>query len=212
MNTVLIETQYLPPISYFTALQNTTCVILEKHENFVKQSYRNRCFINATHGKEMLTIPLTGKHGNVVITSVRIDYTQKWLNNHWRSIQSAYGKAPFFEYYAEDLHELLFRKFEFIYDLNYHLLSLCLKWLKKNIDIKESMSFEQNPEKGVIDLRNAINAKNYETSNKYYHSVTYYQVFGNKFVNNLSILDLIFCTGPQANQIVQASTPVIEQI
>lgn len=212
MRAVLIETQYLPPLSYFAALQNFDCIVLERHENFVKQSYRNRCFINTTHGKEMLTVPLTLKSGKVRITDVRIDHTQKWLNNHWRSIQSAYGKAPFYEHYAGDLHQILYRKFDFIYDLNYHLLSLCLKWLKKNVEIKESMSFEQVPQKGLIDLRNAINAKNYETSNKYYQSVPYYQVFGNKFVNNLSLIDLIFCTGPQANQLVQDSSLPIEQI
>ncbi len=207
MTAVVIEAQYLPPIAYFSAIQKFDSIILERHENFVKQTLRNRCYINSTHGREMLTIPLTAKHGKVLITDVRIDYQQKWLNNHWRAVRSAYGKAPFFEHYAQDLHDVLYKKHDFIYDLNYHLLSLCLKWLKRKVDVKESMSFEPIPQKGVIDLRNAINDKNYETSNKYYNSVAYHQVFGNKFVTNLSLIDLIFCSGPQAAQLVQASSP-----
>ena len=124
--TALIETHYLPSIAYFSALQNVDEVILEKHERYVKQSYRNRTYIVSTQGKEKLIVPLTSKHGKVLITDVRIDYGQKWLNQHWRAIQSAYGRAPFFEYYKEDLETVLFKKTMFLYDLNFELLSMCL--------------------------------------------------------------------------------------
>jgi hypothetical protein len=205
VRSLLIETHYIPCIAYFSLLLKFENVILECHENFIKQSYRNRCYINTSHGTEVLTVPLTSKHGKVAITEVRIDYNQKWLNNHWRTIQSAYGKAPFFEFYADELHDVLFYKYDFLYELNRTMLSLCLKWLKQPLEIEESMSYEVEPLAGITDHRNAINAKNNEGSNKYYKPVTYNQVFGNKFVNNLSLIDLIFCAGPQAKQIVQAS-------
>ena len=96
-------------------------------------------------GKEKLIVPLTFKHGKVFITDVRIDYGQKWLNKHWRAIQSAYGKAAFFEHYSEDLEKVLFRKTVFLYDLNIELLSMCLKWLKWDLEIKESMTYEKAP-------------------------------------------------------------------
>lgn len=205
MNSLLIETQYIPCVAYFSALRKFDNVILERHENFMKQSYRNRCYINTSHGIALLTVPVTAKHGKAIITEVRIDYKQKWLNNHWRAIQSAYGKAPFFEFYADQLHDVLFYKYDFLYDLNHSMLSLCLKWLRLSVKIEESMSYDINPMAGTTDLRNAINVKNNEGSNKYHKPVTYNQVFGNKFVNNLSLIDLIFCAGPQATQIVQAS-------
>lgn len=207
MKIVLIESQYLPPISYFTAIQDVAQLIIEKYEHFVKQSYRNRCYINTTQGKEMLTIPLTAKHGKVRICDVRIDYSQKWLNNHWRTLESAYNSAPFFEYYADELNSILFKKFTFLYDLNYELLSLCLKWLKLKIDVRESAMFEEMPSLSVQDMRNIINAKNPAGSNKYYKPVEYNQVFGNMFVKNLSLVDLIFCTGPSACKLVQVSLP-----
>lgn len=203
--TALIETHYLPSIGYFAALQNIQEIILEKHEHYIKQSYRNRCHILSAQGKEKLIVPLTSGHGKLFISDVRIDYGQKWLNNHWRTIQSAYGKAPFFEYYSEDLEKVLFKKVVFLYDLNYDLLSMCLKWLKRDVTIKESLAYERAPVLPVLDLRSAITLKNEENLQYFYRPVSYYQVFGNAFVANASIIDLIFCEGPEAAGIVKAS-------
>jgi len=202
VTSIIIETQYLPPIAYFNQIQQAELIILEKYENFIKQSYRNRCYINTSQGKEMLIIPLTTKHGKTLITDVRIDYTQRWLNNQWRTFQTAYGNSPFFEFYEDEFHDVLFKKFEFLYDLNFNLLSLCLKWLKWNKEIKETIAYEAKPLM-TKDLRNMINAKNYQESNKYDNPVTYNQVFGNMFVKNLSFIDLLFCTGPTANDFIR---------
>jgi hypothetical protein len=206
VHTCLIEAQYLPPIAYFSAISKTAEVIVEKHEHYEKQSYRNRCYVNSVQGREMLIVPLTSKHGKIKICDVKIDYAQKWLNNHWRTIQSAYGKAPFFEYYADDLHGILFTKFQFLYDLNFTLLTMCLKWLKFKIPIKESLTYIQTIEPAVIDLRSAIHPKTTQLE-RFYKPAVYPQVFGNKFVNNLSLIDLVFCKGPGALAVVEASTP-----
>lgn len=203
--TALIETHYLPSIAYFAALQNVHEIILEKHEHYQKQTYRNRCHIISARGKEKLIVPLTFKHGKVFITDVRIDYGQKWLNNHWRTIQSAYGKAPFFEHYSEDLEKILFGKVMFLYDLNLDLLSMCLKWLKWDMTVKESLSYEKAPALQVLDLRSLITPKNEENLQHFYRPVSYYQVFGKTFVENASLIDLIFSEGPKAAQIVKAS-------
>jgi hypothetical protein len=205
VQTTLIELHYFPSIAYFSAIRNSSLVIVEKHEHFIKQTYRNRCYVNGTMGVEGLIIPLTSKHGKTKITDVKIDHSQKWLNNHWRTIQSAYGKAPFFEYYADDIHRILFQRNEYLYDLNMSLLTMCLKWLKWNLNIEESKSFEIEPESIIIDLRSAINLKQKERTAQYYTPVSYHQVFGNKFVENMSLIDLIFCKGPGAGDIVQAS-------
>lgn len=204
--TALIETQYLPSIAYFAAIQNFHEIVLEKHEFYVKQTYRNRAHIISASGKEKLIIPLTSKHGKTLITEIRIDYSQKWLNNHWRTIQSAYGKAPFFDHYSEELERILFKKIAFLYDLNYDLLSMCLRWLKKDVTIKESSTFERDPAESVLDLRSAINPRNEENLQYFYRPVNYHQVFGSTFVANASIIDLIFCEGPGAAKIVREST------
>ena len=114
----LIELHYLPSIAWFAATQPFDTITLEKHEHFVKQSYRSRCRIVTSQGIQELTVPLTGKHGKTLIKDIRIDHRQKWVNNHWRSIVSAYNNAPFFEYYSDALHDTLYKEHTFLFDLN----------------------------------------------------------------------------------------------
>jgi hypothetical protein len=198
----LIELHYLPCLEYFFILSQASIVYVERNEHFVKQSYRSRCYINTSHGIETLIVPLTSKHSNTIITDVRIDYSQKWLLNHWRTIQSAYGKAPFFEYYADDLQKSLFKRHVFLYDLNIELLTMCLKWLKLSVDVKETLSYEKEPADWLLDARNVVSAKKQPLKAQSFVSNSYTQVFGNTFVNNLSIVDLVFCTGPQSFTII----------
>ncbi|HYC87490.1 MAG TPA: WbqC family protein, partial [Chryseosolibacter sp.] len=134
-----------------------------------------------------------------------IDHSQKWLNNHWRTIQSAYGKAPFFEHYSDDLRRILFKQHRYLYDLDMELLTLCQKWLRYNIPVRETTFYEDNPGIGINDSRSVLNPKKADSCNTFFKSVKYHQVFGSKFVNNLSIIDLIFCEGPGAPTIIRSS-------
>jgi hypothetical protein len=173
-------------------------IVFEKHEHFVKQSFRSRCIINTAQGAQTLTVPLTSKHGKTIISEVRIDYSQKWLNNHWRAIHSAYAKAPFFEYYADSLERILFKKHTLLFDLNHELLTMCLKWIKLNVQIEESLAYEALVSSSTKDLRNVFSPKIKPLGSDLPSLRPYTQVFGNAFVNNLSLIDLVFCTGPQA--------------
>lgn len=203
---ILIEAHYLPSIAYFAAISGTEHVVIEKHENFTKQTYRNRCQVVASQGIQTLIVPLSIPSGKCSITDVRIDNRQSWINNHWRTIQSAYGNAPFFEYYQEDLRKVFDERFKFLYDLNMAILSLCLSWMKLNVTVRESLAYEKNLEESCKDLRSAINPKNDQILAKFYQPIPYTQVFGNAFVVNASIIDLIFCVGPDAARIIKLST------
>lgn len=203
--TALIEAHYLPSIAYFAAISRGDTILLERCEYFVKQTYRNRCSLNTANGELDLIVPVTSKHGKVVIADVRLDFTQKWLNNHWRTVQSAYGKAPFFEHYAPDLHKALFKKVSFLYELNYTLLSMCLNWLKWDMPIKETEYYTKVVSNPVLDLRSAVNPKKSDQCYEFYYPVMYNQVFGSTFVENLSLIDLVFCVGPGAGKIVRDS-------
>jgi len=205
VDTVLIESHYLPCIAYFSSLVSCNQIVVEKYEHYEKQSFRNRCYIKGPHRVEVLIVPVTGKKGTPPISRVRIDYSQKWLNNHWRTIRTAYGKAPFFEYYGPDLHDILFKKPVFLYDLNLQIMTMCLKWLKRRAAVNESEVYVNNPAAGIIDMRGVINPKKEDGCNRIYKSIEYQQVFGSKFVPNLSLIDLIFNQGPGAWDIVKAS-------
>lgn len=201
----IITSHYLPSIAYFAALASSSEIIIERHEHYTKQTYRNRCHINTCNGQAQLIIPISTNHGKMLITDVRIDNAQKWVNNHWRTIQTAYGRAPFFEYYADDLEKIITKKFSFLYDLNYQLLSMCLTALKWKVPVTESMSYKNIQDDSIKDLRSLINPKKASLLSNLYQAVAYPQVFGNVFVQNLSVIDLIFCEGPEACRIIQAS-------
>lgn len=205
LKTLLIDLHYLPCLEYFTLLQQYDRIQLEKHEHYIKQSYRNRCYINTAQGVEMLVIPLTDKHGKVTIKDVRIDYSIKWQNNHWRTLESAYRKAPYYEHYADELNKIIYTGHKFLFDLNKELLSFCLKSIRHQPMITESEAYKKIPDPGLIDLRSTILTKIPFSNRTYYKPRPYYQVFGNQFVANLSLLDLLFCEGPQAGSLLITS-------
>ncbi|NOT74989.1 MAG: hypothetical protein HOP08_08670 [Cyclobacteriaceae bacterium] len=205
MSSVLIELHLLPSIEYFCTIESVDEIIVEKNENFIKQSFRNRCYILTSQGPDRLTIPLIADHKKVMITDVKIDYTSRWQARLWKTLESAYAKSPFFEHYADDLKRELFFEHTYLYDLNTRLLSMCLQWLRWNKIISESMSYEKYTSEGVIDMRNVISAKKDFSQREIYLPQSYQQVFGSNFASNLSLIDLVFCEGPGAAALVKAS-------
>lgn len=137
---------------------------------------------------------------------LRIEYRQDWVRRHWGAIQSAYGKAAFFEYYAEPFEQALRKKPAFLLDLNQELLTICLDFLKiDKSKIFPTTRYESVDSQGVVDLRSLITPKSTYRQRAFYRAVPYRQTFGNNFEPNLSIVDLLFCHGPQAKHILQQS-------
>lgn len=203
---LLIELHYLPSIQYFVYLNFYKNIIIDINDKYVKQSYRNRCRINGANKIEDLIIPTKKNPTLKKTTDIEIDHQQKWLNNHLRAIQSAYGKAPFYEYYADDFKALFNKNQNSLFSFNKELLTKCLDILGLDVHLtfdKNSMDLE---EKEVCDIRNAINPKKSNPRESIFMPERYFQVFGNNFVPDLSIIDLIFCEGPQAGHIIQKSS------
>ncbi len=201
----LIELHFLPSIEYFCALSNFDNIIFERHENFTKQSFRNRAYILTAQGAHRLTIPVITPTGKNLITDIKIDYTTHWQNTIWRSIVSAYANAPFFEHYTDDLHRVLFERHVFLYDLNWKILSLCRDWLGWTTTFSQSEKYEKKISDEIFDLRNVILAKKDFSQRQFYNPRPYQQVFGQTFVPNLSLIDLVFCEGPHGTPLVTAS-------
>lgn len=196
---LIVESQYLPPIYLFSQLQNCDEIILEASEHYQKRSFRNRCDIAASNGILSLTIPLqTGKNAQQNIKEVKIAQVENWQKQHWQSIRSAYGKAPFYEFYADIFHPHYEKQYEFLFDFNVALLQSCLKLLKLPINISTTSDYKKEiSETNIIDFRNKINKREiigFEKIKKYP------QLFEDRhgFQPNLSILDLLFCMGNQA--------------
>ena len=204
-NSVLIESHFLPSLEYFCALLHFEEVILERCEFFPKQTYRNRCYIKTAHGVKILTVPLQDRHGKILMRDVKVEAGKKWRNSHWRTIESAYRKAPFFDYYFEEVKDILFKEHKYLFDLNNDLLSFCLRSVEIQKKISASVAYEERVEGNKIDLRSVITDKKPFALRDFYQPHAYHQVFGNDFAPNLSLIDLLFCEGPGSAAKVKAA-------
>jgi hypothetical protein len=196
---------YFPNIAYVSSMLFQDSIYIERWENYIRQSYRSRCFINGANGILPLSIPVEGGRKKIPIKDIRIVSDQSWIDQHLRSIMSAYGNAPFYDHYIDDLHMFFEQKHTFLYDLSIESMTLCLKMMNLKIKWKETEEFSHEYETGENDFRNEFNAKNREDLPKFFIPQKYFQLFGKQFAVNLSILDLIMCEGPQASSILQGS-------
>lgn len=205
---LIIEAQLFPSLNYFLLWALSEDVILEVCENYQKSSYRNRFYLATSHGPVRLSVPLEkGKHQQMPIDQARMDNNHRWRVSHWRSIQTAYGKSPYFEHYKDELYSRYTDEEPFLLKWSLDNIRMVLKWLGWDADIKLTERYKRvYHDEDVYDMRNKLKpgslAENFFTDKL---NLRYEQVFSAQqgFTKNLSILDLIFCTGPEASTILK---------
>ena len=201
----LIEAHYLPCIEFFCALDQYEKIRIEEFEHFQKQTYRNRTYLLGANNVLALTIPVVKGNSKTIMRDLKVDNNQRWLTEHWRSIKSAYGKAPFFEFFADHFSRAYSVTPSFLIDFNISLLTICLNLLQVQKTIDKTDTFQPDNKKGVIELRSMIIPKKKYSDRPFYSPIAYIQVFGKNFVPNLSVIDLLMNEGPNANAIIQRS-------
>lgn len=203
---LLLSTAYLPPVQYLSKFLGGKDILIEKHEHYQKQSYRNRCYIYGANGRQCLVIPVKKLHGDKMpIADVEIDYVTNWQKIHLKSIESAYRLSAFYEYYADVFNNFYMRKTRFLFDWNMEMLTFLIKAFNIPCTPLPTTNFEKNTE-CEVDFRNSIHPK--ERLNKPdpgFKPVAYQQVFSerNGFIPNLSAIDLLFNEGPVAIDILK---------
>jgi len=199
---------YLGPLQLYSRYYTSQAVIIEQHDSYQKQTYRNRCDIYGANGRLSLVIPVKHEKGIRLMTKdVRIDYDTDWRRLHWKGIESAYRSSPYFEYYCDFFEPYYRKKFVFLIDLCLRLNDEVLKIL--HIPGKPELTNEfifpgRRPD--IIYLRTIISPKLDIGSDKEFKAIEYSQVFRNVhgFIPNLSILDLIFNMGPECGTVLRA--------
>ena len=205
---LVLSTAYFAPIQYYCLLLSDGLdIVIERHENYNKQSYRNRCTVYTANGLLDLVVPVakSSEKSKITVTEVEIAYDMLWQKQHFKAIESAYRRSPFYEYYIDDLTVFFNSRYRYLYEFNMTILRTVCSLIKIPFRALESDSFINPDSKGIIDLRNTIHPKvNQQFSNIAPH---YTQVFAEKwgFKVNLSILDLLFNTGPEAKKLLASS-------
>lgn len=187
---------YLPNIHYFSKLLAFESILLNDLEGFERQSYRNRCYIAGANGRLALIIPVQNRGNGQLTKHVKIDNSSGWQRIHWQSIRSAYGKAPYFEYYAGSLQPHFTRPCNYLFEFNYDLMHTLIKLMGIEVEIRLASS--QPDAAQSVPGAEFIHPKKDYTQDTSFHPQRYIQTFEERlgFIPNLSIIDTLFNLGP----------------
>jgi hypothetical protein len=209
MTTALLQTTYFGPIQWYQKLCSFDRCLIEQYDSYQKQTYRNRCVIATANGQQALTVPVEAwsvecgaRSEKCLMKEVRISDHNQWRRIHWNALQSAYSESPFFDYYADDIRPFFEKKYTFLVDFNEEIRQTICQLIDIHPEVEYTKTFltpHSTLHPSLTDYRSVISAKHPQPDPDF-KSEEYWQVFSRKhgFQPNLSILDLLFCMGPES--------------
>ncbi len=200
MKTALLQTTYFGPVQWYQKLCRYDNCLIEQYDSYQKQTLRNRCLIATANGIQALTVPVEHADEKMLVKDLHISDHNQWRRVHWNALQSAYSESPFFEYYADELHHFFERKYNYLIDFNEDIRQKMCELIDIYPKVAYTKDYTPEAEKeGLMDFRTVISAK-HPLPDPDFQAKSYWQVFLHKygFQENLSILDLLFCMGPES--------------
>lgn len=194
----MLSSAYFGPIQWYQKLNRHREVLLERHDNFLKQTFRNRCVIATANGPQALSVPIERYDGlKCCMKDIRVSNHGRWRHVHWNALVSAYGESPFFEFLADDIRPFFEKRWDYLFDFNLEITHKLCELLDIEPSIALTTHYEAKP--NCLDFREAIRPKRPLPDNDFTPR-RYYQVYERKhgFLPNLSILDLLFNMGNEA--------------
>ena len=188
-----LPTAYLAPVSWYKALAALPSAAIEQHEHYVKQTARNRARILMPTGVQDLIVPVEAAPNHTPIRDIRISEHGHWRHHHWSALRTAYGKSPFFEYYADDFAPFYERRYDFLLDFNLRLHETVCQLIDLHVPLTLTEAYDAAAFTDFRDLP--------------VDTTPYYQVFAERlgFSPDLSIIDLICNLGPESILYLNAS-------
>lgn len=197
MNNIVIHPSYFPSISHCVAMTQSEKIVFEMEDNFQKQTNRNRTYIYSPNGIQLLNIPVKhSKETHQKTKEVIIENDFNWQKQHFKSLEAAYRTSPFFEFFEDEIHPIFEKKHHFLMDLNLETLGFISKCMRMKLDYEATTDYFQEVDSNtILDFRTLVNGKKDKSQFE-----SYTQVFDDKhgFLNNLSVLDLLFNEGKYA--------------
>ena len=208
MNTIL-HPSYFPSISHFAAIAQSESITFEVEDNFQKQTNRNRTYIYSPNGIQLLNIPVKhSKETHQKTKDIRIESDFDWQKQHFKSLEAAYRSSPFFEFFEDDIRIIFEKKHDFLLDLNFETLAIVTKCFRMKLEFDTTSEYFHDVDTNkTMDFRSLINGKKDLSIFE-----SYKQVFDDKygFINNLSVLDLLFNEGKYAMDYLKKQTLIIQ--
>lgn len=194
---ILIHPTYFPSISHFAAMVQSENITFEIEDNFQKQTNRNRAYIYSPNGIQLLNIPVKhSKESHQKTKDIKIETDFDWQKQHFKSLEAGYRSSPFFEFFEDDIRPIFEKKHTFLLDLNFEVFAILSKCFRLKLDYTTTTEYFHDVDTTTItDFRALVNGKKDLSSFE-----SYTQVFDDKygFINNLSVLDLLFNEGKYA--------------
>ena len=175
-----------------------------------------------------ISVPIKAGHKFFEIRNVEINNDLPWAEKNWNLIYGSYNTAPFFDLYKTFLNSLYRKKWENIFELNFHTLKKAFDWLeiKTKIILESELNVTGTSSERLLNICKKIGAtkylsgpggKNYLNEKIFtqdkinvefqkYNPVIYTQKNTKSFIPNLSILDLLFNMGLDSRKITTKSS------
>ena len=224
MKCVILQPSYIPWRGYFHQISKSDIFIFYDDVQYDKEGWRNRNQIKTVQGLQWLTIPVYTKGVLKAVTpihEIEICWNKPWNEHHWKGIQFAYRKAPFFDHYKNFFEEMYRETPKFLADFT---ISTTIK-IAHEIGIKNVQFFRSSNINGIsgektdrlIELikhvgadhyisgpsaRDYIEPEKFENAGIKLEYMTYeypqYQQLYLPYEPNVSIIDLMLMTGPKS--------------
>ena len=215
MRGAILQPTYLSWLGYFEIISSTDIYVIFDHVQFERKSWQQRNRIKTPQGAIWLSVPVQKAPLKTPICDIKIDYNNgNPLKRHWKTIELAYKKAPYFRERKDGFEKIYSRKYVLLRDLNIALIKEVLDILniKRKIILSSELGLkDENMEKtekiinlckktGITQLLDSAGAKNIFNKSLFkdisitfqdYEYPKYSQLWG-EFIPQISTIDLIF--------------------
>jgi hypothetical protein len=228
MKVAILQPNYIPWKGYFDIINMVDIFVIYDDVQYTVRDWRNRNKIKTKNGLIWLTIPTDGTQ-NMIIKDVKVVWDKKWNIKHWKNIVVNYSKAQYCKEYKDYFEELYLElKDQYLWEIDLKFIELIAKILEINtkIILSSDLKYDRNLTKTerLIAILKELNAtiylsgpsaksyideslfkkENIELEWMDYSGYPEYPQLYPPFVHEVSIIDLIFNTGPNASKYMKS--------